>query len=445
MSLNEEISNLTTSLNKLIYLVNKGDVSIRDHCDSVRAQIELVSNNLIKQVERNKNELLKKVDDYQKETLLTYNSTNNKQIRQQFDNKSIEIIRKERAFITRSLQCSKGTDQQLTANNAYLENKIICDVITKFESEIFNNKKLSFQQLSTRPLIGTISIEKMNSQHNTRDHRMIPLKSSLKTEIHNFKNLLTLENGKYFIDFNDHLDRSVIALFDNNFSLKLSLKMTSVLNFHDNFKATIYCECSSTNRIVLNHLQAENIHYLSILNDSFEIIRGRQCQKVYKSICSNSNRIVCLGGDDTLDIYDWNLNQLERKSGELLTDTFKTSNQIEIINEKLILKLDNKIIVIKKDEPNKVEATININPKTQMFIHNNNTIGCIIPRDVLLPHTQSHHECRLYNLKGKLLHHHDANLNDIKLNGNSFLIIKNKNIFVLDKISFNVYKYNICN
>jgi hypothetical protein len=237
----------------------------------------------------------------------------------------------------------------------------------------------------------------------------------------NFKSNRSFEQLSYNSVYYDDDDDGGSTRSNSNYRLiKIRRKINKMIKF-DNIDAVT----THGNQIVLNGSYKSRYFYLTILNEKMRSELHIDCNKSYKSICANSSKIMCLGYNDIIDIYDWNLDNINE------IDDFRSAPivmGIQTINNKLLVR-QKKSIDIMNLKTFRIEGVIGI--RSYQVILFDNKVHLIVRRG----HNRS--KCIKFDLEGDYL---DDYLIE-NFDNSSYLLRNGKNKFLFNKRSMEVKLY----
>jgi hypothetical protein len=394
-----QLKQMKDNLDKLISNVKLSDEIVTEHCEIVKNQIETRTESLIQKIENYKEVLLKEIDDYALECIdnITKEKINfNQQIEQysKLSDEYTEYLNKQIIDENVLIQMNKDAITQTEA----LECKI-----KKLNTVIFNGNKIKFNDCKQDDIdsskIGEMVYEPLYSFDLTKCSNPIDLKSKI-TSFSSIAKTLVLQNGNVVIVYADTSGCSNICVFDQNYNLKKTSRISALLNpNYPNNNLYNFPNCfNSGNLILINGLDSSSNYYqLFTLNQDLVVqIRSSNCSKSYSQICGNSEKIIGLCGGQ-LDIYNSNLQLLQTvgQTDNSLPFYVDPSNIIEILifNDNYILRRSNNIAIV-----NIVSGvqTNSIDIKSHQMITKDNRIYAV----VLNKYNQF--ELQVYNSTGKL-------------------------------------------
>jgi hypothetical protein len=216
----------------------------------------------------------------------------------------------------------------------------------------------------------------MNSINN-----LFELKNHKKTVLHfkrfpyKFLNFHPLDNGNVIVFYKEPNGPKFIDLYNQNLEFIKSFEQHSFapivnIDSSDDIKDSIFNFKLMSEMRKLDHLikfnyintlttfqdcaimnaQSKNKWYLVILDENIRSDIEFECKKVYKSICANSQKIICLTNKNTLDIYNWQLKLLSTVGTNKIYEPYCIFSHrvlgIQCLNNKLIIRSRNDIIII---------------------------------------------------------------------------------------------------
>jgi hypothetical protein len=321
--------------------------------------------------------------------------------------------------------------------NEFIQKKqLLLSEIKYFNYFIFNEKKMKFLKFEIDDSIneyniGTFIYEPLPFDFNDYCQKLNLNQLSFNT----FKQIAVLGDGNIVITYLDTADHCCISIFNKDFNLIKSTKVSSV--FANVIECYIY---SINNEILVNYsvyVDAKTVTYhLSIINQNFEvkITYPHLLGCLYNSMFTDSKRVIGMVSE-VVNIFDHNLNLVK----SYLNVNYKFSNiigaeicSIQTLNDKFILRIGDEIRILNEISEVK-EATIKKKGINQMIINNNRILL------VIYNENDKQYEMEEYETNGQLITKYPLNglINDCFISYSD----NNKIHFTLNKKTLELLKY----
>jgi hypothetical protein len=178
-----------------------------------------------------------------------------------------------------------------------------------------------------------------------------------KLSLGSFETSTVMDNGDFVVIC--LLNNSyTLALFDNKYNLIRIHEMSSI--FDNQLLKTVHFIAKFDGKLVLSCYDGTNeIYKLTVLCRKFKIESLVEPDIFYNSMCSNSTNIMCLSDEEkSIHIYDSNLDfliEIKSQADSILLPFYfgtETIEQIEILQNKYILRSTTKIFIINSETGN---------------------------------------------------------------------------------------------
>ncbi len=360
---------LKAELNSLKSELGKGSFLISEHCDSIKNEIDIHTENLIAKLNKYRDELFTTIDSYEIETNL--NAKNSEEYKEM----SKLLLKLEDSIVCNDLS-QNLINTFLEKLKIYKEN---LDVIR------FDNKLIRFEpneseteslmgKLYHNHLVSNMPIDKVTPLENTAYFKFVRKdffpKDLYENDINSTVEFRQFKNGNYFYmeRFQNYEERIVILSPDfkclksktlKNFFPRISLsrKFDIFIN-SDDMRVLVSCY---TNFIDIT---------LCIFDASLNILNKFYLNPVdIHEISCNDSYIFCLGKENSLSIYDWDFNLIK----------------LIVIQESTVLLDSTKILGLFVDKENRILIQYKTNENKLRFLlsfFNTNSLVCPIVRSV---------------------------------------------------------------
>ena len=128
-------------------MLNKSEMTIREHCDSIRHKVDLAREIALESIQKASNTLMKEIDEYERECLSSWSA-----VKESTEVTMEDVSKRMRAFLDEQqehLQSVQTSDDELTLrlDEARKLSKELSDRKKELKAAMFNNKLASFNAL----------------------------------------------------------------------------------------------------------------------------------------------------------------------------------------------------------------------------------------------------------------------------------------------------------
>ena len=301
-SLLTHIGYSTADLRKIL---NDSELTIQEHCDTIRHQIDIAREIALEKIHKASNALLTEIDIYEQECLSGWLAA------KESNAATVEDVSKRvSAFVAEKQQlCQRSTEvasddtlalqQQLHEANKLAQE--LNDRRRELNSTIFSDKLVSFNASSTPsiddapPLLGELTFA---SPVKLPFKELFIASSDLKPVEFRAKDydfLLPFDQGQHIVLFTHILD-----ILEEDGSIWERVQMSSftrlgrptgIRSVYKDVKPGNVAQCGPSRTFVV--CRYENSHHLSVYNTNVNCLRSAPC-KNFSTICSNSKFVFGL-------------------------------------------------------------------------------------------------------------------------------------------------------
>ena len=296
----------------------ESELKIREHCDSIRQQVDIARETAIENLHKASNKLMSEIDEYERERLSSWKAT-----KESTDHVVEDVSKRMRAFLAEQhafLQSVKASDIELLLLSSlfneylhYLLTSRIFKLLQASETELISHldeaNKLA-QELSDRKMqlkaamfndklasfIAFPSMDDVYLGELAFSTIKLPFKTLSITNtdltpidfLAQYDFVLPLEHGQRIVTFTspDNEDATHISCFD-----RLGRRIGS-----DKLEGSIkrdHVALNGPKQFVVHHYSPSDLPELSVYNSSLHRLRSVEC-KNFSKICCNSKFVIGL-------------------------------------------------------------------------------------------------------------------------------------------------------
>ena len=298
MNLKSLLTQIGNSNADLAKMLNKSELTIEEHCDSLRQHVDIARETALENIHKASNTETTEIDTYERECLSSWTAAkeSTEQVVEDVSKRMREFLAEQHAFL-QSFQASDTAELTIHLDEANKLTQELSDHKKQRKAAMFGNKIASFVaflSISDSSLLGELAFAHIQLPFNKLDISTNALKA---VDIcADFDFLLPLEHGQRIVAFQSNADIeddesyiTKVACFDRLISISRQIHLVS-----DHVIRSDVAQCGP-NEFVVSCFTDEP--EMRVYDSDLRCLRKVQC-KYFSRICCNSKFVFGLFDTD---------------------------------------------------------------------------------------------------------------------------------------------------
>ena len=365
--LSEKLREIRARTEKFRLDLKSAKFSIKEHCDSVRQEVDLKAESLIREINEHRDKLFKTIEKYEKCTLRKFDT--------EFDSTKFDEFVKYSNEMTSKYAKIVKIENDVNNNKSEIETKLsslsneLNQMEKKFKMQKYDNEMIDFEccmQDSVEDNFGWIyyktfcneriqsrkssTLIKSGFMYDLKFCQLLPM-SSADNNYDKWKHFVRIDSDKFmFIEFYDHRDIRVALLSEDLMHCEklVCFKNFLVLSYETDGKEMSLDSCVIGDSVLFSYYtpDASLIH---IFDKSLNKSSHYTSVECLKKVTANKANIYTLNQSDSqIQVFDWHLDDLE--SIENFDFGSKILDFIVDNDERFVFLFENSIRIMRKND-----------------------------------------------------------------------------------------------
>ena len=269
-------------------MLHDSELSIREHCDSIRQQVDIARETAIENIHKASKTLMTEIDTYERDCLSSWSAA------EESTQVTVDKVSKQiSAYVAEKQKCLQGVKEiddelvlQLELHEANTRANELNDRKKQLKSAMFDNKLASFNAF---PSIGESSLGELTFAHVQLPFKKLDMASAELKAIDiraDYDFLLPLDHGQRVVLFNRHLDWDDFEKCFTQMSCFDRLgRLEGINSVEHHVKDGNVAQCGPKTFVVCHY---SYLAELGVYDSELKCLRNTGCKNYYSSICCNS-------------------------------------------------------------------------------------------------------------------------------------------------------------